>query len=108
MIEQSLRQLLLGFAGQKKLLHNAVQHKMWSAPAWAADAARFYHRAKCFGAAVGYDLSHRAQCLTPHKKRAPQGTLFVFAWSGALETGFDLFKLSDHFFTQSLVHWHLR
>lgn len=41
MIEQSLRQLLLGFAGQKKPLHNAVQHKMWSAPAWAADAARF-------------------------------------------------------------------
>gem|GEM_PF-2226712 len=41
-------------------------------------------------------------------KRAPQGTLFVFACSGALETGFDLLKLRDHFFTQSLVHWHLR
>ena len=73
MIKQSLRQLLLGFAGQKKPLHNAVQQKMRSAPAWAADAARCCHRAKCFGLAVGYELSHRAQCLTPHKKERPKG-----------------------------------
>jgi hypothetical protein len=52
--------------------------------------------------------SHIARSVSRLKKRAPQGTLFVFAWSGALETGFDLLKLSDHFFTQSLVHWHLR
>lgn len=52
--------------------------------------------------------SHIARSVSRLTKRAPQGALFVFAWSGALETGFDLFKLSDHFFTQSLVHWHLR